>query len=99
MSIPSSAREVLYLAISAMSAAQNLPATRLLPVRAGRGAPRSGLLRLELSLDSDNFGLDRIKPLQKVALVDNLDDAPIWDRIRPPTCNLLHPANPMAVQY
>ncbi|RYO79386.1 hypothetical protein DL766_000124 [Monosporascus sp. MC13-8B] len=88
MSIPSSAREVLYLAISAMSG-----------LGAGRGAPRSGLLRLELSLDSDNFGLDRIKPLQKVALVDNLDDAPIWDRIRPPTCNLLHPANPMAVQY
>ncbi|RYP43154.1 hypothetical protein DL770_011815 [Monosporascus sp. CRB-9-2] len=95
--------EVLYLAISAMSRlgrvaglggaspAQSLPAARLLPARAGRGTLRSDLLRLELSLDSGDFDLDRIKPLLKAALADNLDDALIWDRIHPasPAGNLL----------
>jgi hypothetical protein len=62
------------LALSFLSAAQNLVAARLLPTRAGRGTLRSDLLQLDLSLESDDFDLDRIKPLLKAALIDNLDD-------------------------
>jgi hypothetical protein len=42
---------------------------------------RSDLLRLELSLDSDDFDLDFIKPLLNAALADHPDDALIGDRV------------------
>ncbi|KAK7398512.1 hypothetical protein QQX98_012105 [Neonectria punicea] len=47
---------------------------------ARRGTLRSDLLRLELSLDSDDFDYDRIKPLLKAALADDLNDYLIWDQ-------------------
>jgi hypothetical protein len=61
--------------------AQNLPAADLLPATTRRGTLRSDLLRLELSLDSDDFDLDRIKPLLIAALADHPDDSLIWDRV------------------
>ncbi|KAK4031149.1 hypothetical protein C8A01DRAFT_51646 [Parachaetomium inaequale] len=64
-----------------LRAAQNLPAADLLPATTRRGTLRSDLLRLELSLDSDDFDLDRIKPLLNPALANPLDDALIWDRV------------------
>ncbi|KAH7007843.1 LOW QUALITY PROTEIN: uncharacterized protein B0I36DRAFT_378718 [Microdochium trichocladiopsis] len=48
-------------------AVQNLPAADLLPARTGRGSLRDDLLRLELSLRSDDFDFDRIKPLLNFA--------------------------------
>jgi hypothetical protein len=64
-----------------LRAAQILPAADLLPARTGRGTLRSDLLRLELSLLSDDFDLDHIKPLLKAALDVNPDDAFIWDQV------------------
>ncbi len=64
-----------------LRAAQNLPAADLLPATTRRGALRSGLLCLELSLDSDDFDLDRINPLLNAALADRIDDVLIWDRV------------------
>ncbi|KAL8380591.1 hypothetical protein RB595_005050 [Gaeumannomyces hyphopodioides] len=64
-----------------LRAAQNLPATDLLPARTGRGTLRDDLLRLELSLRSDDFDPDRIKPLLRAALAKDPNDAPIWDQV------------------
>ncbi|KAK4135944.1 hypothetical protein BT67DRAFT_461555 [Trichocladium antarcticum] len=64
-----------------LRAAQNLPAADLLPATIRRGTLRSDLLRLELSLDSDDFDLDRIKPVLDAALADHLDDTLVWNRI------------------
>ena len=66
------------LVLAFLSVAQNLPAARLLPARTGRGTLRSDLLRLELSLDSNDFNLDRIKPLLRLALAGKPDDSLIW---------------------
>jgi hypothetical protein len=84
------------LALSFLSAAQNLAAARLLPARAGRGTLRSDRLRLELSLESDDFDLDRIKPLLKAALVDNLDDTLIWGRVYDAVIESTPPPRPIA---
>ncbi|KAG9229575.1 hypothetical protein BJ875DRAFT_537638 [Amylocarpus encephaloides] len=46
-----------------LSVLETLPAARLLLSRTGRGPLRSDLLRLELSADSDDFDIGRIKPL------------------------------------
>jgi hypothetical protein len=68
----------------------------VLPARAGRGTLRSDLLRLELSLESDDFDLDRIKPLLKAALVDNLDDTLIWGRVYDAVTESTPPPRPIA---
>ncbi|KAH6628305.1 hypothetical protein F5144DRAFT_303988 [Chaetomium tenue] len=68
------------LVLAFLSATQNLPAARLLPA-ATRGTLRSDLLRLELSLDSGDFDLDRLKPAIKAALADDLNDALVWGRL------------------
>ncbi|KAK4237599.1 dual serine/threonine and tyrosine protein kinase [Achaetomium macrosporum] len=75
------ALDLRKLALAFLSAARNLAAPRVLPARAGRGTLRSDLLRLELSLESDDSDLDRIKPLLKTALAENLDDALVWSRV------------------
>ncbi|KAL8296174.1 hypothetical protein RB600_001590 [Gaeumannomyces tritici] len=63
-----------------LRAAQNLPAADLLPARTGRGTLRDDLLRLELSLRSDDFDLDRVEPLLRAALAKDPDDL-IWDQV------------------
>ncbi|KAL3587902.1 hypothetical protein FPOAC2_13801 [Fusarium poae] len=69
------------LASSLLSAIQILPATRLLPSKTGRGTLRSDLLRLVSTAASADFDFDRVKPLLKSALVDEPDDALIWDEL------------------
>ncbi|KAK4156810.1 hypothetical protein C8A00DRAFT_40823 [Chaetomidium leptoderma] len=64
-----------------LRAAQNLLAADLLPATTRRGTLRSDLLRLELSLESDDTNFDRIRPLLKDALADGLDDALVWSRV------------------
>ncbi|OTB20509.1 hypothetical protein K445DRAFT_7288 [Daldinia sp. EC12] len=56
------------------------PASGLLAARTGRGTLRDGLRQLQVALNSDDLDLDRIKPLPKLALADDLDDALIWDQ-------------------
>ncbi|KAL2256834.1 hypothetical protein VTK26DRAFT_1045 [Humicola hyalothermophila] len=84
------------LVLAFLSAAQNLPAARLLPAATCRGALRSDLLRLELSLELDNFDLDGIKPLLRAALADNYDDALIWDRVYDAVTESTPPPRPIA---
>ena len=62
--------DIRKLVLAFLSVAQNLSAALLLPARTGRGTLRSDLLRLELSLDSDDFDFDCVKPLLKSALAD-----------------------------
>lgn len=59
---------------------QNLPATRLLLSRTGCGTLRSDFLRLELSADSDDFDIDRIKPLLNAVLSNKADEFN-WDEV------------------
>ncbi|KAL5583899.1 hypothetical protein FOVSG1_015250 [Fusarium oxysporum f. sp. vasinfectum] len=73
--------DVQDLASSLLSALQILPATRLLPSKTGRGTLRSDLLRLVSTAASADFDFDRVKPLLKSALIDEPDDALIWDEL------------------
>ncbi|KAH8748471.1 hypothetical protein F5883DRAFT_473975 [Diaporthe sp. PMI_573] len=84
------------LVLAFLSAAQNFPAARLLPARAVRGTLRSDLLRLELSLDSDDYDLDRVTPLLKAALADDSEDALIWDRVYSAVTESTPPPRPVA---
>ncbi|KAK4132071.1 hypothetical protein BT67DRAFT_451324 [Trichocladium antarcticum] len=58
-----------------------LPVTRLLPSNTGRGTLQYGLLRLISAAASDDFDLDRIRPLLKSALADDHNDALVWDQV------------------
>lgn len=81
-----------------LRAAQNLPVADLLPANSGRGTLRSNLLRLELSLLSDefDFDIDRIKPLLKAALANDNDDALIWDCVDHAVTAATPPPKPVA---
>ncbi|KAK4133632.1 hypothetical protein BT67DRAFT_382143 [Trichocladium antarcticum] len=74
-------QDVRNLVFDLLLVLQNLPAARLLPATTRRGALRSDLLRLELSVDADDIDLDRIKPLLNIVLADHTDDALIWGRV------------------
>lgn len=82
-----------------LSAAQNLPAARLLPAGTGRGTLRSDLLRLELSLDAENFDFDRIKPLLKTTISRDSDDAHIWDQVYSAVVDKTPPPQPIASSF
>ncbi|KAK4103865.1 hypothetical protein N658DRAFT_564856 [Parathielavia hyrcaniae] len=82
-----------------LRAAQNLTAADLLPATRLRGTLRDDLLRLELSLRSDDFDLDRIKPLLSAALADHLDDALIWDRVYDAVAESTPPPRPIASSF
>lgn len=84
------------LTLDLLSALRNIPAIRLLPSKTGRGTLRSDLLRLELSLDSGDFELDRIKPLLKSAVSNTLDDAHIWDEAYRAVTESTPPPQPVA---
>ncbi|OTA60266.1 hypothetical protein K449DRAFT_396212 [Hypoxylon sp. EC38] len=58
---------------------QNLPAARLLRSRT-RGLLRSDLLRLDLSLDSDDLDFKRIQPLLR-AIINKKSDEEIWTQV------------------
>ncbi|ROT35341.1 hypothetical protein SODALDRAFT_283661 [Sodiomyces alkalinus F11] len=74
-------QDLRKVVLSCLRAAQNLPAADLLPATTGRGSLRSDLLRLELSLLSDDFDFDRIKPLLTSALANHPDDSSIWHQV------------------
>ncbi|KAK6950139.1 hypothetical protein Daesc_008465 [Daldinia eschscholtzii] len=72
------------------------PASSLLAVRTGRGTLRDGLRQLQVALNSDDLDLDRIKPLPKLALADDLDDALIWDQAYLAVTESTPPPRPIA---
>lgn len=68
------------LASSLLTTLQILPAARLLPSNSG-GIIRSVLLRLISSVASNDFDLERLKPLLKASLVDGSTDEQIWNLV------------------
>jgi hypothetical protein len=68
------------LALDLLSALQTLPASRLLRSKTSRKPIFSDLSSLNSAIISDDFDLDRIKPLLNTAL-DNPDDARIWAQV------------------
>ncbi|KAB5581241.1 hypothetical protein GE09DRAFT_1085605 [Coniochaeta sp. 2T2.1] len=74
--------DVQNLALDLLSALQSLRASRLLRPGGGSGKNLfSDLSRLSSAGNSDDFDLDRIKPLLRAALADHRDDALIWNRV------------------
>ena len=68
------------LASSLLSALQILPVTRVLHSKTGRDTLRSDLLRLISAVASDDFDVDRIKPLLN-AVLSNEPDERIWSKV------------------
>lgn len=88
--------DIQNLTLDLLSALRNIPAIRFLPSKTGRGTLRSDLLRLELSLDSDDIDLDRVYPLLKTAITDVPDDARIWDQAYRAVTESTPPPQPIA---
>ncbi|RYP78609.1 hypothetical protein DL769_003170 [Monosporascus sp. CRB-8-3] len=91
-----SQEDIHKLVLALLSTVQDLPAARLLPATTCRGTLRSDLLRLGLSLDSDDFDLELIKPLLEAALADDPDDALIWDQVYQAVTKSTPPPQPIA---
>ncbi|KAJ5544154.1 hypothetical protein N7494_005433 [Penicillium frequentans] len=72
--------DVQDLAFSLLTALQILPAARLLPSISG-GVIRTDLLRLISAVASNDFDLERIKPLLKVSLRETSTDQQIWNLV------------------
>ncbi|KAM7191172.1 hypothetical protein V8F33_009043 [Rhypophila sp. PSN 637] len=70
--------DIQYLTLDLLSTLLNISATRLLPSKTGCDTLRNDLLKLISAIASNDFDLDRIKPLLTAALADHLDDAIIW---------------------
>ncbi|RSL79330.1 hypothetical protein CEP52_017537, partial [Fusarium oligoseptatum] len=88
--------DVQDLTSSLLSALQILPTTRLLPSKTGRGTLRSDLLKLISTAASADFDPDRVKSLLKSALVDEPDDALIWDQLYNAVTESTPPPRPTA---
>ncbi|KAL2255999.1 hypothetical protein VTK26DRAFT_2372 [Humicola hyalothermophila] len=73
--------DVQNLALDLVLALQSLRATRLLRSSGSGKNLFSDLSRLNSAVNSDDFDLDRIKPLIRAALADYRDDALFWDRV------------------
>ncbi|KAL2168365.1 hypothetical protein VTG60DRAFT_7343 [Thermothelomyces hinnuleus] len=73
--------DVQNLALDLLLALQSLRASRLLRSRGSGKNLFSDLSRLNSAVNSDDFDLDRIKPLLNASLADHLDDTLIWDRV------------------
>ncbi|CRL30802.1 unnamed protein product [Penicillium camemberti] len=72
--------DVQDLASSLLTALQILPTARLLPSNSG-GIVRSNLLRLISAVASNDFDLERIKPLLKISIVNASTDEQIWNLV------------------
>jgi hypothetical protein len=83
------------LASSLLTALQVLPAARLLPSNSG-GIVRSDLLRLISAVASNDFDLERIKPLLKISLLDTPTDEQIWNLVDIAAAESTPPPRPIA---
>ncbi|KAG0157856.1 Tyrosine-protein kinase, active site [Penicillium digitatum] len=72
--------DVQDLASSLLTALQIIPTARLLPSNSG-GIVRSNLLRLISAVASNDFDLERIKPLLKISIVNTSTDEQIWNLV------------------
>ncbi|KAK3353872.1 serine/threonine-protein kinase Sgk2 [Lasiosphaeria hispida] len=79
-----------------LSALRSLPAIRLLGSKTNHGPLRSDLLKLNSAVSSDDFGLDRIKPLLISALDGHSGDALIWKHLYDAVTESTPPPRPVA---
>ena len=68
------------LVLDVILALQNLPASRLLPSRTGRGTLSGDLSRFYSVVDSDGFDIERTIPLLN-AVLHNAQDEDVWDKV------------------
>jgi hypothetical protein len=73
--------DIQNLALDLLSLLRKLPVILLLQSKTGHGPLRNDLLKLISAVASDDFDFDRVKPLLKSALADELDDAIIWNHL------------------
>ncbi|KAF4419981.1 hypothetical protein CGCF415_v014079 [Colletotrichum fructicola] len=99
--------DLQILSLVLLSALQVLPAARFLRSSSGR-AFFGELSNLNAKVTSDDFDLNRAKPLLKAALADDLDDELIWRQVGnlvieatppPPINSVFTSTNPLAAQY
>ncbi|RYO83810.1 hypothetical protein DL766_002661 [Monosporascus sp. MC13-8B] len=83
------------LVLTLLSTLQILPAARLLRSNSGN-VLFSELPRLYTAVASDNYDLDRIKPLLKSALADDPNDVLIWDQVYTAVTESTPPPRPIA---
>ncbi len=88
--------DVQNVALDLLSALQSLRASRLLRSSGSSKNLFSDLSRLNSAVNSDDFDLDRIKPLLTAALADDSDDALIWDRVYDAVTESTPPPRPIA---
>jgi hypothetical protein len=81
--------------IDLLTAFQSLPTARRLPSTTGRGTLRSDLLRLELSIESDEFDLEQLIPLLK-AVLENEPDEVIWNKVYDAVTESTPPPRPIS---
>ncbi|EJT69172.1 hypothetical protein GGTG_13281 [Gaeumannomyces tritici R3-111a-1] len=88
--------DVRNIALDLLSALQGLRASRLLHSSGSSKNLFSDLSRLNSAVNSDDFDLDRIKPLLNAVLADHLRDALIWDRVYDAVTESTPPPRPIA---
>ncbi|KAF2844618.1 hypothetical protein T440DRAFT_523364 [Plenodomus tracheiphilus IPT5] len=72
--------EIQHLLVALVSFLQTLPASRYLPSKNGSKNLFHDLLRLNSAVSSDEFDIDRIKPLLDAVLTKQPDEV-IWDAV------------------
>ncbi|CAH0019548.1 unnamed protein product [Clonostachys rhizophaga] len=73
--------DIQNLALDLLSFLRKLPVILLLQSKTGHGPLRNDLLKLISAVASNEFDVNRVKPLLKSALADELDDALIWKHL------------------
>uniref|UniRef100_A0A8H7N259 non-specific serine/threonine protein kinase n=1 Tax=Bionectria ochroleuca TaxID=29856 RepID=A0A8H7N259_BIOOC len=88
--------DIQNLALDLLSLLRKLPVVLLLQSKTGHGPLRNDLLKLLSAVASDEFDFDRVKPLLKSALADELDDALVWKQVYDAVTESTPPPRPVA---
>ncbi|KAH8651721.1 serine/threonine-protein kinase Sgk2 [Ilyonectria robusta] len=91
-----SQEELQNLAFGLLSTLQVLPIVRHLRSNSGGRNLLSDILKLTSALNSDDFDLDRIKPLLKAAVTGDADDSHIWNQVYNAVTESTPPPRPIA---
>ncbi|RYP37700.1 hypothetical protein DL767_002811 [Monosporascus sp. MG133] len=91
--------DIQNITLDLLSALRNFSAVRFLRSKTGHGILRSDLLRLISNVTSDDFDFDRVKPLLRVALANNPDNAIIWNHVYSAVSEATPPPRPIASSF
>ncbi|POR33452.1 Uncharacterized protein TPAR_06369 [Tolypocladium paradoxum] len=87
--------ELRNLALLLLPSLQGLPAAGLLHSKTGRGTLRADLRKLIAAVTSDDFDVDRVKPLLRQTLADE-PDAALWKQVDDAVLESTPPPRPTA---